>query len=140
MGHVMKGKSVRNANGKKITISVFVSLFILVIGGLVGSYLINREVLPLDSSGVVAVLTMLVASFAGALLSMRTGDKGGLISCVVFAVALVLVVMIAGMLFFNGLSTGLIWQIVSIAAGCVLSILTGLITKGKRPYSRKWHG
>lgn len=86
-----------------------------------------------------AVVTVLVATFAGALVAAKKADAGRLIVCLASGAIYFLSLLCCNALFFDGAYQGLVPALLTVVGASLVAGLMGLHQKGQKFKARKRH-
>ena len=116
-----------------VTIGVLIAMVLMVAGGAAIATLILNETVDVTSGSMFNLLTIAVAGFCGALCAVKLSrSQRTLLVCSAVALAVLMILVIGNVLFFNGELNGILGGFLGIFLGGAGAFL---ITKRGRGYS-----
>lgn len=125
---------------KSILLGILLGVIVQLMVSAIISYMITKEIMPIDAVKIVVKITMFAAALLGAYVSSKSSGTNKLFTCSLFAFCFAGLQIVFGMLFFDGLSTDVIWNVAAIALGTAVCFFLELLPKKKNPYRKIGHG
>lgn len=104
-------------------LGIGISVVILLSLALVAALLISNEKIDISTSSYIAGAAQFVAAFVGCLITGKLIKERTFVACLIVVAGCVFVQLAAALLFFNGISVGMIAGLLANVAGCGGAIL-----------------
>lgn len=118
-----KNGSAKNSLVATAAAGVALSLSVSLILAIVAAIFINNEYCGIESNRLAAVISQFVSAFLGGCLAAGVTDERKNVASMLTGAAFYIVLTVAAMLFFDGLGSGLLSGLISVAAGVICAIL-----------------
>lgn len=129
MGKKRSTKDSASSIPKAIGLSLIISTITTVLGVVVGAYLIYKEIIVQESTGIVVTAVLTLSSALGAVTATLTAKRVKLQMSLLSGVSYYLMLLCMTALFFDGQYNGILATAFAILTGCGAVVLLNIIPK-----------